>query len=73
MAVYQKNRVRNHTQKLREKLNSFMSDGKTTLAQIEKTTGINYRIITRFMKNDLGMCYENGMKIKMYILKNTPK
>lgn len=68
MAQYQKHTKSTFTERLRNSLNALSLNHGVTWAEIGRRTGINYRILIRFANENVGMCYENGMTLKRYIM-----
>lgn len=52
-----------HSQKLHKKFVDYLKVSGDTTYGIDKETGINYRVLTKFKKGESGLNYDNGSRL----------
>ncbi len=58
---------REHTEKLAERINAFMSLHNITIAQMCRETKVTRETFYRILGDSKGIQFENGMRIEKYI------
>jgi hypothetical protein len=56
-----------HHEELMNNFNKYMKDTGKTWCYVADQIGLNYRILSRFAKDDGGLSYENGMKLSSFL------